>query len=43
MAYGGFDDSLLFFFLILILLFCMGCGVFGFGGREYEDPVRVGC
>ena len=41
MAYGGFDDSLLFFFLILILLFCMGCG---FMGRcEYEEPERIRC
>ena len=43
MAYGGFDSSLLFFFLILILLFCMGsCGGL-VGGYEYEESERACC
>lgn len=29
--FAGIDDSLLFFFLLLVLLFCHGCG-FGLGG-----------
>ena len=43
MAYGGFDSSLLFFFLILILLFCMGGCSFMRGGCEYEEPERIRC